>query len=164
MFWRNKKQTSNPPIATSGFSLGDVGGVGANSDAVEAHISEPLHPPPAREASVRAVPGTYVVPAGYKISGPIFTTRPVRIEGELSGRGLVAREVFVAASGCLKQSADVDSLVVEGRVIAPIKARNRIEVRTGGELRGEIESPMLAVSPGGLLLDCQLSIGGAVSA
>jgi cytoskeletal protein CcmA (bactofilin family) len=83
----------------------------------------------------------------------------VRIDGELSGRGLVARQVLVSASGVLRQSAEVDSLIVEGRVIAPIKARDVVEVRNGGELRGEVESPRLCVKPGGVLLDCRLSIG-----
>ncbi len=160
MFWRNKKQTPIAPIATVGFSLGEVARGGANSDTLgEAPIPENSHSPAARTASRLLQSGTYVIPVGYKISGPIVTTRPVRVDGELAGRGLAAREVFVSASGLLKQSAEVDSLIVEGRVMAPIKARGCVEVRTGGELRGEVESPMLVVRPGGILADCQLAIG-----
>lgn len=163
MFWRNKKQPSSSPIATAGFSLGESGRAGANSDTLEGAIPDISDSPPPREAHRRSVSGTYVVPVGYKISGPVFTTRPVRIDGELSGRGLVAREVLVSASGLLKQSAEVDSLVVEGRVAAPVKARGSVEVRTGGELRGEVESPVLSVKPGGIIVDCRLSVGEKVS-
>jgi cytoskeletal protein CcmA (bactofilin family) len=160
MFWRSKKQDSLPSVATSEFSLGGEAHSGANSDAVMPAKIESAQPPQVREVARRGRPGAYVIPAGYKISGPIFTTRPVHIDGELAGRGLVAREVFVSASGVLRQSAEVDYLVVEGRVLAPIKARKSIELRAGGEIRGDVESPVLQVAPGGILSDCSLAVGG----
>lgn len=159
MFWRNKKQTFQTPVASSGFSLSNESARSANSDDLVAVAQErpavSLQPERVRQFS----PGTYVVPVGYRISGPIFTTRPVRIDGELAGRGLVAREVVVGPTGVLKQSAEVESLIVEGRVTAPIKARGSVELRAGGELRGEIDSPVLRVDGGGVLSDCVVAVG-----
>jgi cytoskeletal protein CcmA (bactofilin family) len=83
----------------------------------------------------------------------------VRIDGELTGRGLVAREVFVSPTGVLRQSAEVESLVIEGRVMAPVKARGSVEIRAGGELRGEVDSPVLRVNAGGILSDCLVAVG-----
>lgn len=159
MFWRSKKQDSIPSVATSEFSLGTDSQSGANSDALLPAKVDSAQTPQVREVVRRVPPGTYVIPAGYRISGPIFTTRPVHIDGELAGRGLVAPEVFVSASGVLKQSSEVDSLVIEGRVLAPIKARKSVELRAGGEIRGEIDSPILQVAPGGILSDCSLAVG-----
>jgi cytoskeletal protein CcmA (bactofilin family) len=159
MFWRNKKQAPQTPVTSSGFLLGSESALCANSDDLVALAQERPEASMQPEHVHQFNPGTYVVPVGYRISGPIFTTRPVRIDGELAGRGLVARQVTVGPTGVLKQSAEVESLIVEGLVVAPIKARGSVELRAGGELRGEVDSPCLRVNSGGVLSDCLVAVG-----
>jgi cytoskeletal protein CcmA (bactofilin family) len=115
--------------------------------------------------SAQPVERVFVIPRGYRVTGAVFLPQvgsTLRVEGELAGRGLVARTVVVAAGGELRQPAEVDRLVVEGRVSAQIVARGEVELRSGGEVRGiEMEAEVLTVRPGGVLSGCAVSVGSA---
>ncbi len=153
MVWPLKKR-SLPPPTSAGFALGEgviPQGAPQNSDVV-------IKGPPAQPKS-SGIPGAYVVPRGYKISGSIATSRPIVVDGEIAGPKTVANEVFVRPGGVVSGAIVTSSLVVEGVVEAPVSARKGVEVRAGGVLRGSVESPSLAVAPGANIGGCLLQVG-----
>ena len=162
MFWGNGKKKLLSPVSSTGsaFSIGGTGPSGEiDGGSVEAAAQNSAPDSYRKDLKSRKVSGSYVVPAGYRITGPVFTSRPIRVDGELLGRALVAREVVVSRGGTLREPAEVERIVIEGRVLGSIKAREVVELRPGGELHGDVETPSLQVSPGGILSDCTLSVG-----
>jgi len=160
MFWRQSKKNS-AQAARSEISLAPGGGSAANADAIAVPSSDgDLSESGRRTVQAQKVSGAYVVPAGYRITGPVFTiARPIRVDGELLGRALVARDVLVSRGGTLREPAEVDTITIEGRVIGPIRARGVVDLRAGGELQGDVDAAALTVSPGGILSNCRLSVG-----
>ena len=148
MVWPLKKRTS-PPTAATGFSLGEGQAAPQNTDTIQK---------PA--AVAEAVPaGAYIVPEGYKVSGAISTTRPVIIAGQVVGGSLTANEVVVRRGGFLAAPAVVGAIIVEGQVEAPLSAREGVDVRPGGTIRGPVEAPALRVAAGGVITSAQVSVG-----
>lgn len=147
MVWPLKKRTT--PLATpAGFSLGEGQAAPQNTDTIQ-------KPVVAQKASV---PGAYVIPKGYKISGAIACARPVVVDGELAGGNLTANEVLVRPGGSVKAPSSVGTIVVEGAVGAQITAREAVEVKPGGVVRGPIEAPTLRVAQGGVISSAQVNV------
>lgn len=148
MVWPLKKRPLTPPAA-SGFSLDDSRGAPQNTDTIQG--------PVVTQETLPA--GTYTVPRGYKVSGAISTSRPVVIAGEITGGSLTANSVVVCRGGFLGAASSVASIVVEGEVGAPLSAREGIDVRPGGVVRGPVEAPALRVAAGGVIANAQVAVG-----
>lgn len=103
--------------------------------------------------------GYYVVPASYRITGSLVTHRPVVLEGELQGDRLVAPSVHVRKSGRLTIPTQAAAIIIEGAVDSPISARENVEVRAGGVVRGDVEAGGLSILPGGVVSGARLAIG-----
>ena len=154
MVWPLRKKTSSSP-ETDGLPAAEAAAtqpIPQNTDIVDVSRVGPQ--------AVQAVPaGAYKIPKGYRITGTVSTNRPVVVEGHLHGGQLNAQEVYVRSGGTLSAPSAVASLIVEGIVEAPVSAREVVEVRSGGVLRGALESPALTVAPGGIINGAQLAVG-----
>jgi|LakMenEpi03Aug12_release.lakeMendotaPanAssembly.Ray.scaffolds.fasta_scaffold06265_13 cytoskeletal protein CcmA (bactofilin family) len=148
MVWPLKKRSLPPPMA-AGFSLDDSRTAPQNVDTIQAPVI----------AQETLPAGTYTVPRGYKVSGAISTSRPVVIAGEITGGSLTANSVVVCRGGFLGAPSAVNSIVVEGEVGAPLSAREGIDVRPGGVVRGPVETPALRVAAGGVIASAQVAVG-----
>jgi cytoskeletal protein CcmA (bactofilin family) len=104
-------------------------------------------------------PGTYLIPAGYRIIGSLVTHRHVVVEGDLQGPALVAPSVHVSTSGRLNIPTQAATITVSGTVEAPVMARDTVEVRAGGSLRSDVEAGGLSILPGGMVSGARLAIG-----
>jgi cytoskeletal protein CcmA (bactofilin family) len=107
----------------------------------------------------KIIPGSYVVPKGYRISGVVISHRPVVVRGELIGRGVSASEVLVDECGVLRAPAEVERLRVFGRVLSSVRATLVVEVLSGGEIQADLETPGLSVAPGGRVSGGLLKVG-----
>lgn len=103
--------------------------------------------------------GAYVIPASYRISGSLVTNRHVIVQGDLHGAGLIAPSVHVGPTGRLNIPTQASLVTVSGAVESPISARENVEVRAGGSVRGDIESGGLTILPGGIVSGARLAIG-----
>ena len=103
--------------------------------------------------------GSFVVPGTYRISGTIVTPRHVVVEGQLDGTALVAPSVHVASNGRLNIPTQAATVTVAGVVEKSVSARELLEVRSGGALRGDVEAGVLNIQPGGQISGARLSIG-----
>lgn len=156
MLWKFKKSTPQTTQTATSFSLGstenlvagaqntDVPTVGnvENTDAPRKHVS-----------------GAYVVPRGYRIVGTVVSSRPIVVDGEMSGPVLVAPSVTVGKEGRLAAPTQVSSISVEGVVTGPVLVRDTFEVWPGGEVRGDVEAGSLRIHPGGVISGAHLAIG-----
>lgn len=70
------------------------------------------------------------------------------VEGEIVGHGLLV----LGAGASAKARVDVDELIVAGEIDGDVRARDRVEVLSTGCIRGDVETPRLAIAEGGRLL------------
>ena len=156
MLWKFKKSGSQSAQTATSFSLGSPEipvGAPQNTDVVSAAKVENA------DVSPRHVSGSYVIPRGYRIVGTVVSSRPVVVDGELSGPVLVAPSVTVGKGGTLAVPTQVSSISVEGVVTGPVLVRDTFEVWPGGEVRGDVEAGSLRIHPGGVIAGAHLAIG-----
>ena len=113
------------------------------------------------QASRRAAPERplFVLPKGYRINGTLFIAGNVRIDGELSGRGLVAHKVEISVSGRVRCAVEASVILVEGVAQGGLQARDLLEIRAGGEVMGDVEAASLRVLPGAILSNARCAVG-----
>jgi len=157
MLWKFKKPESQTspvsatPPAQSPHSPGAVNGEGLGlGGAPKVENTDIVTRNPA---------GSFVVPGTYRISGTIVTPRHVVVEGQLDGTALVAPSVHVASNGRLNIPTQAATVTVAGVVEKSVSARELLEVRSGGALRGDVEAGVLNIQPGGQISGARLSIG-----
>jgi cytoskeletal protein CcmA (bactofilin family) len=181
MVWKRKKPTIDIPVSdkvlatgesarpaasADAVSLGDIPGrpvvntniAPRNLDAVKSDWTDRV---PEFQLEVRPMGTTrpYVIPTNYKISGDIFSSRPVVIRGQFAAGVIEAPTVTVEPGGLLCDTAIVESLQVAGESQAKVSATAAIEVSSRGTLRGSVASPNLKVWPGANLKGAQVRIG-----
>ena len=96
--------------------------------------------------------------AGTVVQGKLSFDTSVQIDGKLLGEVYSSRTLVVGKSGSIDAIVNVATLVVEGQISGKISARERVEVRAGGILSGEVSTPNLVVETGGILqATCNMS-------
>jgi cytoskeletal protein CcmA (bactofilin family) len=181
MVWKRKKPTvdmpvsdkvlaagesARPSVSADSVSLGDIPGRSVvnsniapkNLDAIKSDWADRA---PEFQLQVRPMGTTrsYVIPANYKISGDIFSSRPVIIRGQFAAGVVEAPTVTVEPGGLLCDTAVVENLQVAGESQAKVSATAAVEVSSRGTLSGSVTSPNLKVWPGANLKGAQVRIG-----
>ena len=96
--------------------------------------------------------------AGTVVQGKLSFDTSVQIDGKLLGEVYSSRTLVVGKTGSVDAVINVATLVVEGQINGRIVARERVEVRPGGVLCGEVSTPLLVVDQGGILqATCNMS-------
>lgn len=85
---------------------------------------------------------------GTVIHGKLSFDAPVSIDGKLSGEIFSSKTLHVGKSGTIDATVEVAALVVRGIVKGSIKAAERVEIREGGQLIGEVVTPVLIMEEG----------------
>ena len=143
-FWGNqddKKKSafpasdSSPTAATTPFPL-------PKSDSQSIPVQSPAAPL-IEESRVRSALGP-----GTVIQGKLSFDAPVSIDGKLSGEIYSSKTLIVGKSGVIDAQVEVATLIVKGVVKGHIKASERIEIREGGQLLGDIVTPTLMIEEG----------------
>ncbi len=96
--------------------------------------------------------GTTVLGPGTAFEGLLTFRGRAELEGQLTGE-IAGYGLLVLASGArAKARVEVDELVVAGEIEGDVFARRRVELRAGGCIRGDVETPRLVIAEGGRLL------------
>ena len=181
MVWKRKKPTvdmtvsdkvlaagesARQPASADVGTLGDISGRSVagssitprNLDAVKSDWTDKA---PEFQLPVRPMGTTrpYVIPANYKISADIFSSRPVIIRGQFAAGVVEVPTVTVEPGGLLCDTAIVENLKVAGESQAKVSATAAVEVSSRGTLSGSVTSPNLKVWPGANLKGAQVRIG-----
>ena len=157
MLWKFKKtihQGVAALSATSSSSVQDSSGAAIDRSVVDnAAMAENV------DAATVPSQGAYIIPRTYRVSGTIVTSRPVVVEGELAGGGLVAPTVHIGSAGRLNTTTQAAIVTVSGLVESPISARDYVEVRKGGAIKADVEAGSISIQPGGMVSGSRLAIG-----
>ena len=85
---------------------------------------------------------------GTVIKGKLTFESSVRIDGSLDGEVLCAQNLLISERASVRASLSADTLVIQGVVTGDLKARSKVEVLSGAQVNGTIESPLLLVEQG----------------
>ena len=105
------------------------------------------------EASQLAEPngdGRVVVGKGAKIVGEISNCSQVEIAGELEGNA-VAEVVIIRAGGRLKGGVNAKRAEVHGTMEGEIQVEEHLDIRSTGQVSGELTYGRLSIADGGHL-------------
>ena len=94
------------------------------------------------------------VSPGTVIHGKLSFDTPIKIEGKLNGELFSSRAVVVESAGEFEGNAQIETLIVLGKVTGHISAQ-KVELSTGASLTGELECKSLKMAEGASLnADC----------
>jgi cytoskeletal protein CcmA (bactofilin family) len=143
-FWGNQDDKKK-----SAFAAGDSSQASATTTPFPLPRSDsqasvtPSFAPSSEESRVRSALGP-----GTVIQGKLSFDAPVSIDGKLSGEIYSSKTLIVGKSGVIDAQVEVATLIVKGIVKGHIKASERIEIREGGQLLGDIVTPALMIEEG----------------
>lgn len=94
--------------------------------------------------------GIVVVGKGANIVGEITNCSQVEIAGALEGK-VVAEAVIVRAGGCLKGHVHSERAEVHGTLEGEVQVEDHLDIRSTGQVSGELAYGKLSVASGGRL-------------
>jgi len=94
--------------------------------------------------------GIVVVGKGASIVGEITNCTQVEIAGALEGK-VVAEAVIVRAGGCLKGHVCSERAEVHGTLEGQVQVEDHLDIRSTGQVSGELAYGKLSVASGGRL-------------
>lgn len=92
-----------------------------------------------------------------EVTGKLSFSVPTRIEGKLRGEIRVSSLLVIGPQAVVNAAVTAERLLVLGRVEGEVRGRDRVEIRAGGRLVGDVTTRCLVVEEGGLLEgNCQM--------
>jgi cytoskeletal protein CcmA (bactofilin family) len=82
------------------------------------------------------------------ITGEVRGQGDFRLEGKLTGSIEIDGLFFVGKEADFKGEANVENMVIEGRVEGQIRAAVKIEIRSTGHIQGNIVCQQIAIAEG----------------
>jgi cytoskeletal protein CcmA (bactofilin family) len=118
----------------------------------------PVAPPPRVEPVIRSVAGLtaeVVQPSGGIITSTLLIKGDVRgsedlyIDGEVQGTiQLTTGRVTVGPHGKISADVDAREIIIRGKVLGALRGRDRVEIGSTGEVRGDIATSRIAIGEG----------------
>ena len=130
----------------------------AEAPTPSASTSAPAAPPRVEQPVIRSVAGLtaeVVQPSGGTITSTLVIKGDVRgsedlyIDGEVQGTiHLSNGRVTVGPHGKIAADVDAREIVVRGKVTGALRGRDRVEIGSTGEVKGNIETSRIAIGEG----------------
>jgi cytoskeletal protein CcmA (bactofilin family) len=83
-----------------------------------------------------------------EIEGEIEGEEDLVIQGKIQGRVVSRKGLTVDVSGRVEASINTKQLAVSGQVTGNVTASERVEVREGGKIVGDIIAPRVVIADG----------------
>src|SRR6516164_4994831 len=96
---------------------------------------------------------------GTNVTGELEFAGTLRIDGNFHGSISTGDMLIIGEHALVHADIKVGDIEVHGQVFGSIDAKRRIEVSASGRLRGDVRTPVLSVSPGGVL-DGRIQMAG----
>ena len=102
-----------------------------------------------RPAEPEAAPiSTTVLGVGANFRGTLMVTGVLRIDGEFEGDILNCERLEIGEHGIMRSDVEVKDALVLGRVVGNIRALDRLEIKAGGRVEGDITAMSVIIEPG----------------
>ncbi|MFH1830667.1 MAG: polymer-forming cytoskeletal protein [Pseudomonadota bacterium] len=89
-----------------------------------------------------------LIDRGCSVEGKLMFDGTVQINGDFHGEILSDGTLIVGPEAKLNARIQIDTIVVEGKIEGTIEAKQKIELRRGANLTGDILTPTLVVEQG----------------
>ncbi len=134
-----KKERTKPVDAPPAQAIED--------SAPGTELSRP-EPKKERTVSLKTDEITTILGKGSEFEGKLQFEGTLRIEGIYSGE-IISDSVLVVGEGA-KVSAEIDigTIIINGQVNGNVRAKQGVEIRGDGRLKGNIETPALYIEKG----------------
>jgi cytoskeletal protein CcmA (bactofilin family) len=105
-----------------------------------------------------------IISAGTKLNGVLDTDESIRIDGGYEGTIHCRETLIIGPTADIEADIVADVAVIGGRVSGNITAHSKIEIRTSGEIFGDLTAPVLQIERGVVLEgSCTINTGGNAS-
>ncbi len=89
------------------------------------------------------------LPATIEFTGRISGQADLRIDGKVEGPiSLQGHRLMVGPTGQLNSEVTANEIVVQGKVTGNLRARDRIEIKNGGSVAGDIHTARISIEDG----------------
>ncbi|MCB1164761.1 MAG: polymer-forming cytoskeletal protein [Leptospiraceae bacterium] len=89
-----------------------------------------------------------VIGPGSIFEGKFYISGSLRIDGKFEGEIKTEDELHVGETGKIKTNINARNVTLSGTMIGNIKAEEEVRLEKSGKLMGDIDSPILHISPG----------------
>jgi cytoskeletal protein CcmA (bactofilin family) len=96
---------------------------------------------------------------GTNVTGELEFAGTLRIDGNFHGSISTNDMLIIGEHALVHADIKVGDIEIHGQVFGSIDAKRRVEISASGRLRGDIRTPVLSVSPGGVL-DGRIQMAG----
>jgi len=104
-----------------------------------------------------------LIDRGCSVEGKLTFDGTVQINGDFTGEILSDGTLIVGPEAKISARVQIDTVIVEGNVEGTVEAKQRVELRKGATLVGDIVSPALVVEEGAVFQGRSQMMGGAKS-
>ena len=102
-----------------------------------------------RPAEPEATPtSTTVLGVGANFRGTLMVTGVLRIDGEFEGDILNCERLEIGEHGIMRSDVEVKEALVLGRVVGNIRALDRLEIKAGARVEGDVTAMSVVIEPG----------------
>jgi cytoskeletal protein CcmA (bactofilin family) len=109
----------------------------------------PFGAPPAVRPSSPTARSSARLGSSLEIKGQITGTEDLQIDGKVDGPiSLRGHELTVGSTAQLKSEIDAREVVVYGKVIGNLRARDRVDVKKDGSVVGDISTARISIEDG----------------
>jgi cytoskeletal protein CcmA (bactofilin family) len=118
-------------------------------DALPSTVPSPRRPAAAAPVSSNA---PACVTQGIKIKGEVSGREDLVLDGEFEGKIHIADGIFtVSLNARINAEIEAREIIVRGKVIGTLKARERVQVRSTGRVTGDRETRGIVIEDGAVL-------------
>ena len=96
---------------------------------------------------------------GTNVTGELEFAGTLRIDGNFHGSISTSDVLVIGEHALVHADIKVGEIEIHGQVFGSIDAKRRVEITASGRLRGDVHTPVLAVTPGGVL-DGRIQMAG----
>lgn len=89
-----------------------------------------------------------IIAAGMTITGDLQTAGVIKIDGEINGSIVGARQVLLGRSGVVRGNVAAGEVVVGGSVEGSVSAQDRLELQSTAIVSGDIDTRSIVVVEG----------------
>src|ERR1700752_441317 len=135
--WKNQTLPQTQTPNSSPARRPEPPGVSSN----ETSGMRPAATPPAQTVAC--------LPATIEFTGRISGQADLRIDGKVEGPiALQGHRLTVGPTGQLNSEVTANEVVVQGKVTGNLRARDRIEIKNGGSVSGDIHTCRISIEDG----------------